>query len=85
LKYINPTVYWNHRKNAFEKQAAIQAPHSSLEVLGIRANAQREFTIGLPKAGWWGIAALGIGPEDEHKGKGLAQEAVLWIQVTDMP
>jgi len=56
-----------------------------LEVLGIRANAQREFTIGLPKAGWWGIAALGIGPEDEHKGKGLAQEAVLWIQVTDMP
>jgi len=68
-----------------EKQAAIQAPHSSLEVLGIGANAQGECTIGLPKAGWWGIAVLGVGSEDEYKGKGLAQEPVLWIQVTDMP
>ncbi len=81
--------YLNHmpdmEKNAFAKEAAIEAPHPSLEVLGIRANAQGEFAIGLPKAGWWGIAALGVGSEDEHEGKGLAQEAVLWIQVTDMP
>jgi cobalt/nickel transport protein len=72
-------------KNAFEKDAKIEAPHSAFETMGIRANDRGEFAIGLPKAGWWGIAALGVGPEDEYRGKGLAQEAVLWIQVTDMP
>lgn len=83
VEYLNHMP--NMEKNAFEKDAAIQAPHPSLEVLGIRANAQGEFVIGLPKAGWWGIAALGVGSEDEHNGKELSQDAVLWLQVTDMP
>ncbi|MDY0163462.1 DUF4198 domain-containing protein [Desulfobotulus sp.] len=81
--------YLNHEpdmaKNAFGKTPKIKAPHPAFEAMGIRANANGEFTIGLPKAGWWGIAALGVGPEDSYKDKGLAQEAVLWIQVTDIP
>lgn len=83
IEYLNHTP--DMEKNAFEKDAKIKAPHSAFETMGIRANDRGEFAIGLPKAGWWGIAALGVGPEDEYKGKGLAQEAVLWIQVTDMP
>lgn len=83
VEYLNHAP--NMEKNAFEKKSAIEAPHPSLEVMGIRTNAQGEFTIGLPKAGWWGVAALGVGTEDEHKGKELSQDAVLWIQVTDMP
>jgi cobalt/nickel transport protein len=83
VEYLNHAP--NMEKNAFEKEAGIEAPHTSLEVLGIRANAQGEFVIGLPKAGWWGIAALGVGSEDEHNGKELSQDAVLWIQVTDIP
>ncbi|HDR15821.1 MAG TPA: DUF4198 domain-containing protein [Desulfobacteraceae bacterium] len=83
IEYLNYKP--NMEKNAFEGEAEINASHPSFETMGIRANAQGEFAIGLPKAGWWGIAALGSGPVDQHNGKGLAQEAVLWIQVTDIP
>ncbi|MDQ0654915.1 metal ABC transporter solute-binding protein, Zn/Mn family [Pseudomonas cedrina] len=41
-------------------------------------------TIGLPRAGWWGIAALNIGSTKTYKGKPLSQDAVLWIQARDM-
>ncbi len=80
--------YLNHApdvdKNAFEERAKIEAPHPAFETMGIMANAHGEFTIGLPKAGWWGIAVPDL-VELDHKGKELVQEAVLWIQVTDIP
>ncbi|WP_158964124.1 DUF4198 domain-containing protein [Chachezhania sediminis] len=38
------------------------------------------FTFGIPKAGWWGFAALGVGPVTEHEGKELSQDAVIWIR-----
>lgn len=62
----------------------ITAPHPALEVLSIRADANGLVTIGLPKAGWWGIAALGVGPRTEHEGKELSQDAVLWVEVSDI-
>lgn len=81
--------YLNHAPNLtdarFEEEAAIEAPHSAFENMGIRTNDRGEFTIGLPKAGWWGICALNIGPQKEHNGKPLSQDAVLWVQVTDLP
>lgn len=81
--------YLNHepdmKNNAFAKCPEITTDNPNLEVLGIKADADGQFAIGQPKAGWWGIAALGVGPEDEYKGKGLAQEAVLWLQVTEKP
>jgi len=42
------------------------------------------FTFGVPKAGWWGFAALGSGPVTEHDGKELSQDAVFWIRAYDM-
>jgi cobalt/nickel transport protein len=62
----------------------VNAPQDSFQNLGILANERGEFTIGLPRAGWWGICALGVGPQKTFKGKELSQDAVLWIQVTDM-
>jgi cobalt/nickel transport protein len=82
VEYLNHTP--NMDKNAFEEDAKIKAPHPAFETMGIRANAQGEFAIGLPKAGWWGIAVPDLVGLD-HKGKELVQEAVLWIQVTDIP
>ena len=38
------------------------------------------FTFGIPKAGFWGFAALGSGPKKEYKGKELSQDAVIWIR-----
>lgn len=42
------------------------------------------FTFGVPKAGYWGFAALGSGPETEHEGKELSQDAVIWIRAWDL-
>lgn len=42
------------------------------------------FTFGIPKAGYWGFAALGSGPATEHEGKELSQDAVIWIHAEDM-
>lgn len=42
------------------------------------------FTFGIPKAGYWGFAALGSGPVTEHEGKDLSQDAVIWIRAWDL-
>ncbi|UWQ16032.1 DUF4198 domain-containing protein (plasmid) [Aliiroseovarius sp. M344] len=42
------------------------------------------FTFGIPKAGYWGFAALGSGPVTEHEGKELSQDAVIWIRAEDL-
>ena len=52
--------------------------------MGIKTNDRGEFTIGIPRAGWWGICALGSGPAKEYKGKELSQDAVLWLKAVDM-
>ncbi|MFV0358775.1 DUF4198 domain-containing protein [Tropicimonas sp.] len=42
------------------------------------------FTFGIPRAGYWGFAALGTGPETAFEGKELSQDAVIWIRAWDM-
>ncbi len=51
---------------------------------GIKADANGQFTFGIPKSGWWGFCALGAGSDTEFKGKELSQDAVIWIQAKDM-
>lgn len=70
--------------NAFAGDPKIVAPHPAFATIEARANDRGEFTIGLPKAGWWGIVAEDV-VEFERDGKEYVQEAVLWIQVTDIP
>ena len=48
------------------------------------SDANGYFSFGVPKAGYWGFAALGSGPETEHEGKELSQDAVIWIRAWDM-
>lgn len=42
------------------------------------------FTFGIPRAGFWGFAALGVGPRKQHDGKALSQDAVLWVRAYDV-
>ncbi len=42
------------------------------------------FTFGIPKAGFWGFAALGSGPDTTFDGKELSQDAVIWIRAHDL-
>ncbi|MCZ4283027.1 DUF4198 domain-containing protein [Kiloniella laminariae] len=66
-------------KNRFSETALISSPAHAL-----RADASGTFTFGVPKAGFWGIAALGTGPDSEYEGKTLSQDAVIWIQARDI-
>ena len=56
-------------------------PGGSLVVV---TDANGYFTFGVPRAGWWGFAALGSGPATEHDGKALSQDAVFWIHAYDL-
>jgi len=80
--------YMNHRPlpshNAFAEKAEVEAPQDAFVTLTIKADADGEFAFGIPKSGWWGFCALGVGPEDEHLGKALSQDAVIWVQARDM-
>lgn len=49
------------------------------------ADADGAFTFGIPRAGFWGFAALGSGPVTEHEGKHMSQDAVLWVHANEMP
>jgi cobalt/nickel transport protein len=80
--------YMNHQplsgKNAFAEKAEVEAPQDAFVTMTIKANAHGEFTFGIPRAGWWGFCALGVGPDTEHNGKELSQDAVIWVQARDM-
>ena len=82
VEYLNHQP--NQEKNAFEAEAALEAPQDCFVTQTIKADANGTFVYALPKAGWWGFAALGVGPKTEHKGKELSQDAVIWVQVRDM-
>ncbi len=80
--------YLNHEPQIdqlrFNPEGGVTAPQDSFITLSIRANAQGEITIGLPKAGWWGICALDLDGDLKYDGKELSLDAVLWIRATDM-
>lgn len=80
--------YLNHQplpaRNAFAEKPEVGAPQDAFVTMTIRANVSGEFTFGIPRAGWWGFCALGVGPEKEHKGAELSQDAVIWVQARDM-
>ena len=80
--------YLNHEplieQLRFDPAGKVVAPQSSFITLSIRADAQGQVIIGLPKAGWWGICALDLDDDLEHDGKPLSLDAVLWIQATEM-
>lgn len=68
------------QNNAFAKTATMNPPAEAFVTETIYADANGTFTYGIPKAGHWGFAALGVGPDKEHNGKELSQDAVIWVQ-----
>lgn len=66
--------------NRFAAEAEVTPPADAFVTMTIFADANGTFTFGIPKAGHWGFAALGVGPDTEYKGKELSQDAVIWVQ-----
>lgn len=82
IEYLNHEPQIEQRR--FDPDGKVTAPQGSFVTLSIRADAQGQVIIGLPKAGWWGICALDLDDGLEHDGKELSQDAVLWIKATEM-
>lgn len=80
--------YLNHKpllaENAFAKTGEVEAPQDSFTLQTIFTDENGVFTYGIPRAGWWGFAALGLDPEYTYKGKECSRDAVIWIQAKDM-
>lgn len=82
IEYLNHHI--DRAKLSFNDVHRVELPQDSYGTMTIYADSAGEFTIGLPKAGWWGICALQVGATTEFDGKPLSQDAVLWIQAKDM-
>ena len=80
--------YMNHPplmdKNQFSDKGEVEAPHPAFETMTIFADAQGQFSFGIPRGGWWGFCALGVGTQTEYQGKELSQDGVIWIKAVDM-
>ncbi len=74
----------NLKTNSMPAKSSVEYPHDAFVTQTIFSDADGYITFGIPKAGWWGFAALGVGPDTEYKGKELGQDAVLWIKAEDM-
>ncbi len=72
----------------YNKDGTVKAPADPMITQVIKADANGVFTYSMPKAGWWGFAALN---EDEKKinlnGKAYPVEigAILWVRTYEMP
>lgn len=68
---------------AADKAGPVTATPQPGGALVARTDANGVFTFGIPRAGFWGFAALGSGPSKTHDGKELSQDAVIWIRAFD--
>lgn len=82
VEYLNWDV--DVKNNKMGKKPHVKAPQDSFNTLTIKADQDGKFTFGIPKAGWWGFAALGVGPDKSLDGKELSQDAVIWVQAKPM-
>lgn len=70
--------------NGFAKQAKVgEAPQDCFVTQTIKANKDGEFAYGIPRAGWWGFAALGL-TEEKKNGKDIELGALIWVQAHEM-
>jgi cobalt/nickel transport protein len=79
IEYINTAV--DVKGNSFGKDNLGDVPATAIVAM---TGADGMFTFGIPKPGVWGFACLGSGPDTEYKGKELSQDAVIWINATEL-
>ncbi len=71
----------------FNEGGEVHAPAEPFITQVIKTDSQGVFTYAMPRAGWWGFAALGEAPYKlRHEGKEYPVEmgAVIWVHVEDM-
>ena len=71
----------------FNDEARIKTPADPMITQVVKADANGVFTYAMPKAGWWGFAALNTDEKTmKHEGKDYPVEigAVLWVKTHNM-
>ncbi|MCV6608060.1 MAG: DUF4198 domain-containing protein [Campylobacterales bacterium] len=81
VAYLNSSI--DMKKNKMG-EARYQSPQDSFITLNIKADKDGKFTFGIPKAGFWGFSAVGIGPDTTYDGKPLSQDGVIWVEAKEM-
>ncbi|MFZ5812304.1 MAG: DUF4198 domain-containing protein [Thermodesulfobacteriota bacterium] len=71
------------KANAFAKKGNIEVPSDHFITMVHKTDANGVLTFTPPFAGWWGICALGSGPDKKFKDKDLSQDALIWIQAVN--
>lgn len=79
IEFINTDI--DTKTNSFATKTNGPTPASAMVAI---TDDNGMFTFGIPKAGKWGFACLGSGPDTEYKGKELSQDAVIWIEAQDL-
>ncbi len=73
---------------AWRNDGSVRIPADAYETQVIRADSQGVFVYGLPRAGWWGFAALvdGDAPMKSPEGKEVPVElgGLIWVRARDM-
>lgn len=72
----------------YHNEAGVRAPDDAFTTQVARADANGVFTYAMPRAGWWGFAALTTSAETMAGPDGREREvelgALLWVHVCDM-
>ncbi|MDD2219925.1 MAG: DUF4198 domain-containing protein [Desulfoplanes sp.] len=70
----------------YNRDGKAKAPNPYLVTQVVRADGNGVFTVGLPKAGWWGFAGLNTA-DSQIKQDGIPKDvelgAVLWVETVD--
>lgn len=73
----------------YRNDGSVGIPNDAFVTQVIRADANGAFSYAMPRAGWWGFAALTEAPEPMPGPDGypapVETGALIWVQATDMP
>ncbi len=78
IEWINGAL--DLKSNGFGSNRVEPPPSALVAVTDVNG----VFTFGIPRAGTWGFAALGVGPDKEYQDKELSQDAVIWIHASEL-
>jgi nickel transport protein len=82
-----PVAYPEVEVETYDPDAKIHPPSETMITQVIHGDQNGVFTYGIPRAGWWGFAALTEGDKPmKHEGKDYPVEvgALIWVKAYDM-
>jgi cobalt/nickel transport protein len=83
-----PVPYATIEVAYYNEGAKVKLPKSAFETQVIKADANGVFAYAMPRAGWWGFAALVDGPNPMRNPAGqevpVELGGLLWVQTQDM-